>query len=317
MKIKSISSDFFSIKSLLGIFISCICFYYVYLNFNLNSFVGHILTLDFSFLGLSFFTIFLSLIVRAIRWKMIFNSNDILIYDLYRSEVLGFWGNSLFPLKLGELMKIHYAKIMTQKKYSTVLGTIIIERLADFIVIAPFLVMLYIYFPGDFFLSKIESIIVIVFLSILIIFLLKYVFVSLKNKIKNIFKDFTIFEITKNKNSILFSTLILWGLIYLDVYFIQASMIDLELTSFECFCIMLVGTIVYIIPSSPGTFGTFHLAIQEFMILFLDKPEDVSITFAFLLHAHSYIFFIVLGSYYFISDSEAILSVYSSNKIHK
>ena len=313
---KSISRDFFSTKSLLGLFISFICIYYVYLNFNLNSFIGHILTLDFSLLCLSLFTIFLSLIVRAIRWKMIFNSNDILIYDLYRSEVLGFWGNSLFPLKLGELMKIHYAKILTQKKYSTVLGTIIIERLADFIIIAPFLVLLYIYFPGDFFLGKIESLISIIILSVFIIFLLKYVFVSLKNKIKNIFKDFKIFEISKNKNSILFSTIIIWVLIYLDVYFIQASMTDLDLTLLECFYIMLVGTIVYIIPSSPGTFGTFHLAIQEFMILFLDKPESISIAFAFILHAHSYIFFILVGTYYFSKDSKEILSFRKNNAVY-
>ena len=313
---KSIYRDFFSTKSLLGLFISFICLYYVYLNFNFNSFIGHILTLDFSLLCLSLFTIFLSLIVRAIRWKMIFNSNNILIYDLYRSEVLGFWGNSLFPLKLGELMKIHYAKILTQKKYSTVLGTIIIERLADFIIIAPFLVLLYIYFPGDFFLGKIESLISIIILSVFIIFLLKYVFLSLKNKIKNIFKGFKIFEISKNKNSILFSTIILWALIYLDVYFIQASMIDLDLTLLECFYIMLVGTIVYIIPSSPGTFGTFHLAIQEFMILFLDKPESISIAFAFILHAHSYIFFILVGTYYFSKDSKEILSFRKNNAVY-
>ena len=73
-------------------------------------------------------------------------------------------------------MKIHYAKILTQKKYSTVLGTIIIERLADFIIITPFLVLLYIYFPGDFFLSKIESIIAIAIFLIIIIFPIKICF---------------------------------------------------------------------------------------------------------------------------------------------
>ena len=138
----------------------------------------------------------------------------------------------------------------------------------------------------------------------------------MKNKIKNIFKDFTILGISKNKNSILFSTIILWILIYLDVYFIQASMINLKLTLFECFCIMLIGTIIYIIPSSPGTFGTFHLAIQEFMIVFLDKPESVSIAFAFILHAHSYIFFILVGTYYFSKDSKEILSFRKNNAVY-
>tara|TARA_B100000212_G_scaffold321639_1_gene280365 strand:- start:647 stop:886 length:240 start_codon:yes stop_codon:yes gene_type:complete len=79
---------------------------------------------------------------------------------------------------------------------------------------------------------------------------------------------------------------------------------------------MLVGTIVYIIPSSPGTFGTFHLAIQEFMIVFLDKPESISIAFAFVLHAHSYIFFILVGTYYFSKDSKNILSLKDSHEVY-
>ena len=119
-----------------------------------------------------------------------------------------------------------------------------------------------------------------------------------------------------NKNTILSSTIVLWVLIYLDVYFVQASMTGLNLTLFECFSIMLIGTIVYIIPSSPGTFGTFHLIIQEFMINILDKPEMTSKTFAFILHAHSYIFFIVIGTYYFIKDSQQILSVKDADEVH-
>ena len=79
---------------------------------------------------------------------------------------------------------------------------------------------------------------------------------------------------------------------------------------------MLVGTIVYILPSSPGTFGTFHLAIQEFMIVFLDKQESISIAFAFILHAHSYMFFILVGTYYFSKDSKQILSYRRNNAVH-
>ena len=122
-------------------------------------------------------------------------------------------------------------------------------------------------------------------------------------------------EVNKYLTFFLLSHLILWTLIFLDVYFIQAAM-SLELNFFECFSIMLVGTIIYIIPSSPGTFGTFHLAIQEFMVNFLDKPEQTSQAFAFILHAHSYIFFIILGSYYFIKDSSLILSFRRKNGVY-
>ena len=311
----SILSQFLSIKSIAGLFISFICLYFVYINFDSDNFINEILNLNYSYLFLSFFTLFLTLIIRAIRWKQIFNSEDIKIYDLYRSEVLGFWGNSVFPLKIGELIKIHYAKVLTLKKYSFVLGTIIIERLVDFFLISPFIFLLYIFFPVNFILDKINFFVIMILLIIAFLILYKYFLHSFREKVigsidGGLFKSFF-----KNKNLILFSTCILWTLIFLDVYFIQAAM-SLKLSFFECFSIMLVGTIIYIIPSSPGTIGTFHLAIQEFMVNFLDKPEMASKTFAFILHGHSYIFFIGLGTYYFIKDSKKILSFRKSNEIH-
>ena len=83
---------------------------------------------------------------------------------------------------------------------------------------------------------------------------------------------------------------------------------NLKFSMLDCLLIMLVATIVYALPSSPGTIGTFHLAIQEVMVQFLGYTIDTSIAFAFILHAHSYLFFIILGSYYFFKDSKNILS---------
>lgn len=308
MSSNTLNKQFLSLKSIFGFLISFVCLYFVYMNFDLTVFINQIKALNYTYLLLSLFTIFLSLIVRAVRWKKIFNSNDISTYDLYKSELLGFWGNSVLPLKMGELMKIHYAKILTGRKYTIILGTIIVERLVDFFLISPFLLLLYFYFPHEFILDKINMLISVLLILVALFLLYKFFMNSIKQKIiksidSSLLKNFLI-----NKNIILSSTVVLWILIFLDVYFVQASMSGLELTFFECFSIMLIGTIVYIVPSSPGTFGTFHLIIQEFMINVLDKPEMASKTFAFILHGHSYIFFIIIGSYYFMKDSSNILS---------
>ena len=179
----SILSQFLSAKSILGLLISFICLYFVYINFDSNSFINEILNLNYFYLILSFFTLFLSLIIRAIRWKQIFNSEDIKTYDLYRSEVLGFWGNSVFPLKIGELIKIHYAKVLTLKKYSFVLGTIIIERLVDFFIISPFIFLLYIFSPGNFILDKINFFIIMIILIVAFFILYKYFLHSFREKV--------------------------------------------------------------------------------------------------------------------------------------
>ena len=107
----------------------------------------------------------------------------------------------------------------------------------------------------------------------------------------------------------------MWILILLDVHFVQLAM-NLNFSLFDSFSIMLLATIIYIFPSSPGSIGTFHIGIQEFMVRFLDYPIDTSIAFAFILHAHSYLFFIFLGTWYFLGDSNRILSFKEDNEIY-
>ena len=79
---------------------------------------------------------------------------------------------------------------------------------------------------------------------------------------------------------------------------------------------MIVATIIYSVPSSPGTIGTFHLAIQEFMTSFLDQSLHASQVFAFILHGHSYLFFIIVGTFYFLLDSKNIMSFKEADEIH-
>ena len=62
---------------------------------------------------------------------------------------------------------------------------------------------------------------------------------------------------------------------------------NLNLSMANCLLIMFIATVVYAVPSSPGTIGTFHLAIQEVMVKILEQSIDVSVAFAFILHAHT------------------------------
>ena len=137
--------------------------------------------------------------------------------------------------------------------------------------------------------------------------LFNYLLRSLKDKIIKNIKEDLIKNLLANKISILFISAVIWFLVFLDVYFVQLAM-NLDLSIFKCILIMLIATIIYAVPSTPGTIGTFHLGIQEFMVLFLNYSTDTSQAFAFILHAHSYLFFIIVGSYYFIKDSKSILS---------
>ena len=298
---------FFSYKNLIGIIISMVCLYFVFQSFDWVEFIEELTNLNYFYLVISILCLIGSIILRAFRWKKIFGSDDIKVIHLYKAEVIGFWGNSLFPLRLGEIIRIHYAKVLTLKKYSLIFGTIILERLIDLILIMPFVFIFYYYFPIEIINSKINFLLFIILVLFISIIVYKYFFQSIKNKF---LKDIEV-DLIQNfiDNKILLASLsfLIWILVLLDVYFVQASM-HLNFSIIHCLLIMFVATVVYAIPSSPGTIGTFHLAIQEVMVKFLGETIDTSIAFAFILHAHSYLFFIILGSCYFLKDSKNILS---------
>jgi len=301
------SEHFFSYKNFIGFSISIVCLYFVYQSFSWTEFIKELAKLDYFYLFISILCLIGSIVLRAFRWKKIFDLDDIKVINLYKAEVIGFWGNSLFPLRLGEIIRIHYAKVLTLKKYSLIFGTIILERLIDLILITPFIFIFYYYFPMEVINSKINFLVFSIPVLFVVIIAYKYFFKSIKNKfIENIEIDL-IQNFINNKILLIFLSLSIWILVLLDVYFVQASM-HLNLSILDCLLIMFVATVIYAIPSSPGTIGTFHIAIQQVMVDFLGQTIDVSIAFAFILHAHSYLFFIILGSYYFLKDSKNILS---------
>ena len=306
-KFNKFSEYFFSYKNFIGLSISVACLYLVYQSFSWAEFIKELAKLDYFYLFISILCLIGSIVLRAFRWKKIFDLDDIKVINLYKAEVIGFWGNSLFPLRLGEIIRIHYAKVLTLKKYSLIFGTIILERLIDLILITPFIFIFYYYFPMEVINSKINFLVFSIPILLVMIIAYKYFFKSIKNKfVENIEVDL-IQNFINNKILLISLSLLIWILVLLDVYFVQASM-HLNLSILDCLLIMFVATVIYAIPSSPGTIGTFHIAIQQVMVDFLGQTTDVSIAFAFILHAHSYLFFIILGSYYFLKDSKNILS---------
>ena len=306
-KFNKFSEYFFSYKNFIGLSISVACLYLVYQSFSWTEIIKELAKLDCFYLFISILCLIGSIVLRAFRWKKIFDLDDIKVINLYKAEVIGFWGNSLFPLRLGEIIRIHYAKVLTIKKYSLIFGTIILERLIDLILITPFIFIFYYYFPMEVINSKINFLVFSIPILLVMIIAYKYFFKSIKNKfVENIEVDL-IQNFINNKILLISLSLLIWILVLLDVYFVQASM-HLNLSILDCLLIMFVATVIYAIPSSPGTIGTFHIAIQQVMVDFLGQTTDVSIAFAFILHAHSYLFFIILGSYYFLKDSKNILS---------
>ena len=128
---KELFNYLFNWKFFLGIMISIIFSFFAFKNFSINTLLLLLDKIDYSIITLAIILLLFSVYIRALRWKLLFKTNNISIRTLFDAEMIGYFGNNIFPLRFGELLRC----IIISKKYnltkSYIFGTVILERFLD------------------------------------------------------------------------------------------------------------------------------------------------------------------------------------------
>jgi len=312
-------------KAVVGVAISMIGIYWAFKDFQFFDFKESIQQVNLIYLILATLFLWGSVWLRGLRWKWLFKENDSpTIASLYRAALIGYFGNNVLPLRLGELLRSYIISKECSLSKSFVFGTVILERLMDTLALALFTLLLFLTYPlneairGYVVRGGIISFVVIV--VFLIILYLIHIFQS-ENKILNIIKK--IFEGLSSIRKgmvipVIISSLIIWSIYLLDVYLIQKAF-QFNLSWSQTLIILVLSSLVLSIPSAPGMIGTFHAMVKYIMVdLFAYSANDGN-SFAIILHAYGYILFTTLGAFYFMKSQfhnyalEAILDMGSKN----
>ncbi len=83
----------------------------------------------------------LAMLVRIYRWHEILLPlrNELTVREVARPLLVGYALNNVFPARLGELFRAHYARSEFRLSRSSVLGSIVVERASDLLVVLLFL----------------------------------------------------------------------------------------------------------------------------------------------------------------------------------
>ena len=93
-------------KLFVSIVISVIGLYYSFYNVNLNELVFHLSSSNITWIFIGMLLLILSVIVRAIRWQFMIKSIELIkIHKLFSATMIGYFGNSIFPFRMGELLR--------------------------------------------------------------------------------------------------------------------------------------------------------------------------------------------------------------------
>ena len=131
--------------SIVGFLVSVLGFYWAFNNFDYEQFKVHYLSISQKYVFFSLFILLLSIWIRALRWKLILNDFDnIKTFSLFRLQLIGIFGNYIFPMKSGELLRAYISSKELNRSKNYIFGTIITERIIDglFIIVLAFVLFL-------------------------------------------------------------------------------------------------------------------------------------------------------------------------------
>jgi hypothetical protein len=295
-------------KTIIGVFVSIFGVYWAFKDFNFIDFKSSINNIKLLWVIIASCLLVISVWFRAIRWKLLFKSNDpVTTKILFKNEMIGYFGNNVLPLRLGELLRCYILGKETGLSKSYTFGTIILERILDTFGLGVFIIMLMSIVTVQ---EQIENYLMIgvvfaIFVSVIVFLIIKIIpkFDS-KNKIlltiQQILDSFSHFG-KQNKLSLLGLTIIIWSIYWIDVHLIQLSL-GLQLTLSQSLLILIISSMVLSIPSAPGMIGTFHAGVKFVMVDLLDKSPNIANSFAIILHAYGYILYVIIGAIFFMKS---------------
>ena len=310
------------IKFILGVLISVIGLYYAFRQINFWELWISIKNVNFILVILAIVILLLSNIIRAWRWQILVKPIKYVSFEpAFSSIMIGYFGNSVLPFRMGEFLRAFVVADKTSLTASTAFGTIVIERILDFIGLSIVILLIMTVYPLT---SVGGSIIIGVIVLSLTAFIFFFLFGGFKSSllvkiekssllrigllhkillfIKNFLDGATTIRATNKLGIILLYTLIIWIMYYCSTYLATIA-IGIELEWFGFGVLLISTTLAISIPAAPGYVGTYHAAAVYILTNLFDVGRSNAQAAAIILHAVGTIPIVIIGAGYFLNSS--------------
>jgi len=136
------------LQTIIGIAVSALLLYLAARNVRLAEILPLLGQVNYFFLALAGACALLAVWLRAWRWRyLIPNSQSMKTVNLFSATMIGFMGNNLLPLRIGDLARVYIAAKKENIAASAMLATVVIERLLDVFAILAMLSVIFFHMP--------------------------------------------------------------------------------------------------------------------------------------------------------------------------
>lgn len=299
-----------TLKLVIGLLVSGLFLYLAFGKIDLARMKESFLEANYWLLIPAVLVMFVSHWLRSIRWQYFLNSfKKISVGRLFSATLIGYMGNTILPAHLGEIFRANVIGKKEKIATSSVLATIVIERIIDVLSLLLIMILTLVIYPFPSWVTQSGYLMfafaigLFVFLIMLkqqsekTIKLLKVFLRILPEKIaelvEKIINSFIngINSMERKRDYLVISVLsvLIWACYWLALH-ITFYAFDLfqtyNLSAVASLVLLVITTISVVVPSSPGYIGTYHYLAQLSLGLF-GVPGSVGLSFAFVAHASS------------------------------
>jgi len=292
------------VKTIIGLLVSVAFLVWIGYSFDLKEIKHSVQSANFLYLiPISIIFVF-NFVIRAVRWKSLFpESTPVKFKHAFRCLMIGYLFNNLLPARAGEFIKIHMLGRVAQLSRSTVLGSVLIEKVADLLIMLAILSLILVFYPvpiwtrqaglfvGLIGFSALMGLVVIRLvgekLTTSILTRLKFLSDKLIKRIESVSSSFLqgisgLFHSAHFFRFIFYSVCI-WTLEVAVVYLV-AQGFHLPVGFWDSLLILVVISIGTMVPSSPGYVGTYEFfGVAALALLNITGAE--ALAFVVSLHA--------------------------------
>ncbi len=309
-------------KFSIGLFLSGAGLVYAFRQFNWTEFINLLQGVNYWYMFGAVALQLAAVWVRALRWKWLLAPiKNIPTKLLFDATMIGYFGNNVLPLRMGELLRAYVVSNNSSISTSKVIGTLIVDRILDFLAVM-ILAFLFLFFSDLITIPRwivIFSIILILglFITVLIIGKKNPDWNSIKRRLKifqsnvgskiydiitNIISGLSVLNKASNKIGIYGFIVLLWTMYYISFLLIIKG-VNLELSIMNAGILYVLLTLSISIPAAPGYIGTYHATCVAVLTNIYNISLNASQAFAVLSHAVIFIPFVTIGAIFFLKNS--------------
>ena len=301
------------LKFSLPLFLGLLLLFYAFKNIQLDYFLSKLNQTRYGWVIGSIMLSFLAYLTRAFRWQLLLSAADqkISTFRLTLAVYVGYLSNLAVP-RLGEVIRCAVLKKMNQIPVSISIGTVVIERIIDSLVLLFFLILALLlefdliitYFEDIFntFPIALNGIIYASFtllaISTIIFLIVLRTHTNFSQRIKKIASEIikgilTITSIRK-KYTFVMATVVIWLTYFLMSYMMFFALKETSnLTLNAGFMILVSGGIALALPVQGGI-GAYHAMIAMMLSLY-GIENTIGLFLATLLHSSQVLSVIIFG----------------------